>query len=70
MPEDEKDNRTVPKYVLEVTKTTLTFLAALADGLPIPAKGVITAVQKVIELVEVRLDPAFFPVSQVMKHPF
>lgn len=47
----------IPKYVLEVTKLSLSFLADVADNLPAgaaPTKSAIAAVQRVIALVEVR----------------
>lgn len=57
-----KDNPTVPKYILEITKTSLDFLEDFADSLPLSGKGPISAVKRVITLVEVgmlTLPPEF-----------
>lgn len=40
-------------YALEGTKISLNFVAQLADGLPLPIKGIINAVQTIMNLVDV-----------------
>lgn len=53
----DKDGPSVPEYFLAITTQTLDFLGDLSTSVPGPVGGVIAAVRRLINVVQVRPSP-------------